>query len=146
MDNQLPRLELPKRWEALKEKSQQADADPVAIVEKVDAAAAYVDRLLRNVRSGGTGQFSVVSGKSGSGKTTFVSTLPKFFDNVVVYDFDNSRSLVDLPKFIYRFYCKTRKFSWVMTRKLSETLSRNFVHSCGMVSRMNARMASANCF
>ena len=47
---------------------------------------------------------------------------------------------------IYRFYCKTRKFSWVMTRKLSETLSRNFVHSCGMVSRMNARMASANCF
>lgn len=47
---------------------------------------------------------------------------------------------------VYRFYCKTRKFSWVMTRKLSETLSRNFVHSCGMVSRMNARMASANCF
>ena len=47
---------------------------------------------------------------------------------------------------IYRLYFKTRKFSWVMTRKLSETLSRNFVHSCGMVSRMNARMASANCF
>ncbi len=47
---------------------------------------------------------------------------------------------------LYRLYFKTRKFSWVMTRKLSETLSRNFVHSCGMVSRMNARMASANCF
>lgn len=47
---------------------------------------------------------------------------------------------------VYRSYFKTRKFSWVMTRKLSETLSRNFVHSCGMVSRMNARMALANCF
>ncbi len=47
---------------------------------------------------------------------------------------------------LYRFYFKTRKFSWVMTRKLSETLSRNFVHSCGMVLRMNARMALANCF
>ena len=47
---------------------------------------------------------------------------------------------------IYRLYFKTRKFSWVMTRKLSETLSRKFFHSCGMVSRMNARMASANCF
>jgi hypothetical protein len=34
---------------------------------------------------------------------------------------------------LYRPYFKTRKFSWVMTRKLSETLSRNFVHSCGMV-------------
>jgi hypothetical protein len=49
-------------------------------------------------------------------------------------------------KLLYSFYFKTRKFSWVMTRKLSDTLSRNFVHSCGMVSRMNARMASANCF
>ena len=47
---------------------------------------------------------------------------------------------------LYRFYSKTRKFSWVMTRKLSDTMSRNFVHSCGMVSRMNARMALANCF
>jgi hypothetical protein len=37
------------------------------------------------------------------------------------------------PIYVYRPYFKTRKFSWVMTRKLSETLSRNFVHSCGMV-------------
>jgi L-serine dehydratase len=49
-------------------------------------------------------------------------------------------------KLLYRFYSKTRNFSWVMTRKLSDTLSRKFFHSCGMVSRMNARMASANCF
>ena len=55
--------------------------------------------------------------------------------------------IAEEPHFmVYRHYFKTRKFSWVMTRKLSETLSRNFVHSCGMVSRMNARMASANCF
>lgn len=60
---------------------------------------------------------------------------------------DDERLTFRCPvRVVYRFYCKTRKFSWVMTRKLSETLSRNFVHSCGMVSRMNARMASANCF
>ena len=47
---------------------------------------------------------------------------------------------------LYRCYFKTRNFSWVMTRKLSDTLSRNFCHSCGTVSRMNARTASANCF
>jgi hypothetical protein len=56
------------------------------------------------------------------------------------YDIDVAAS------YIYRLYFKTRKFSWVMTQKLSQTLSRNFVHSCGMVSRLNARMASANCF
>ena len=47
---------------------------------------------------------------------------------------------------IYRRYGKTRKFSWFKTRKLSETLSRNFFHSFGMVSRKNARMAFAKCF
>jgi len=51
-----------------------------------------------------------------------------------------------VESWLYRLYSKTRKFSWVMTRKLSDTLSRNFFHSCGMVSRMNARMASANFF
>jgi len=47
---------------------------------------------------------------------------------------------------LYRLYSKTRKFLWVMTQKLSETLSRKFFQSCGMVSRMNARIASANNF
>ena len=55
-------------------------------------------------------------------------------------------SLFVVKSYLYRCYSKIRKFSWVMTRKLSDTLSRNFVHSCGMVSRMNARTASANCF
>ena len=48
--------------------------------------------------------------------------------------------------YLYHSYAKIRKFSWFMTRKLSDTLSRKFFHSFGMVSRKNARIACANCF
>ena len=47
---------------------------------------------------------------------------------------------------VYRAHAKTRNLSWVMRLKLSDTWSRNVFHSLGMVSRMNTRTASANCF
>ena len=47
---------------------------------------------------------------------------------------------------LYRAHAKTRNLSWVMRLKLSDTWSRNVLHSLGMVSRMNTRTASANCF
>ena len=47
---------------------------------------------------------------------------------------------------LYRCYPKTRIFSWVMTRKLSDTWSRKAFHSFGMVSRKNFRIAFANRF
>jgi len=61
---------------------------------------------------------------------------------------DDGESCTQIAKFLYlyRAYAKTRKFSWVVMRKLSDTLSRKFFHSFGIVSRKNARMAAANCF
>ena len=58
---------------------------------------------------------------------------------------ENIADFAALPKKLYRAYFETRNFSYVMTLKLYETLSRNFVHSCGMVCRRNVRMALANC-
>ena len=57
-------------------------------------------------------------------------------------------AILDEDKFlqIYRAHAKTRNLSWVMRLKLSDTWSRNVLHSLGMVSRMNTRTASANCF
>ena len=47
---------------------------------------------------------------------------------------------------LYRAHAKARNLLWVMRLKLSDTWSRNVLHSLGMVSRMNARTASAHCF
>lgn len=98
--NTLPRLELPKRWELLKQRADAAGIDPVEVVERVDEAAERVDRLLQRVRTGGGGLFEVVFGLSGSGKTTFLKTLPKFFEGINVTAFPRERALTDLPKFI----------------------------------------------
>jgi len=47
---------------------------------------------------------------------------------LVMRELDDVLGLSDLASAaLYRLYSKTRKFSWVMTRKLSDTLSRNFV-------------------
>ncbi len=52
-------------------------------MERVDSAAHRIEILLRKVRDGGTGQFEAFYGASGSGKTTFLNTLAKFFEGVV---------------------------------------------------------------
>jgi hypothetical protein len=98
--NTLPKLELPKRWELLVQRADGAGVDPIDVVERVDAAAERVDRLLQRVRTGGGGMFEVVYGLSGSGKTTFLKTLPKFFEGINVTAFPRDRTLTDLPKFI----------------------------------------------
>jgi hypothetical protein len=68
IDNPLPKLELPRRWELLQQRADEADADPSEVVERVDDAAERVDSLLRRVRTGGGGLIEVVFGLSGSGK------------------------------------------------------------------------------
>lgn len=81
----IPKLVLPKRYERLRAESEKVDLDPLTVVQRVDSAARRVDYLLRKVRDGRTGQFEVFFGASGSGKTTFLSSLPKFFDGVAVF-------------------------------------------------------------
>lgn len=96
----LPRLELPRRWEFLEQRAVAAQVDPAEIVERVDDAANRVDELLRRVRDGGGGVIEVFYGLSGSGKTTFLQTLSRFFDNIRVSTFSKDRPLQELPVFI----------------------------------------------
>jgi len=98
--NPLRRLELPRRWEFLAERAAQAEVDPSEVVERVDDAARRVDDLLRRVRDGGGGVIEVIYGLSGSGKTTFLQTLPRFFEGVRVTTFPKERPLAELPEFV----------------------------------------------
>lgn len=96
----LPRLELPRRWEFLEQRAAEAQVDPAEVVERVDEAANRVDELLRRVRDGGGGVIEVFYGLSGSGKTTFLQTLSRFFENIRVSTFAKDLPLSHLPAFV----------------------------------------------
>lgn len=98
--NTLPKLELPKRWEFLEQRAVAAGLDVGQFVERVDSAADRIDHLLQRVKTGGGGLFEVFYGLSGSGKTTFLKTLPKHFQHIRVLSFPKSSPLKDLPKFV----------------------------------------------
>lgn len=98
--NPLPLLELPKRWELLAQRAYAAGLDAGEFVERVDSAAERVDHLLTRVRTGGGGLFEIFLGLSGSGKTTFLNTLPRFFTKIRVHPFPRSAPLSELPDFV----------------------------------------------
>lgn len=103
-------------------------------VTKEDDLSALVNHTVQKF-----GKLTILVGNAGGGG-------PKPFD-MPMEDFRRAYELNVFSLFrLYRFYSKSRNFSWVMMRKLSDTLSRNCFHSRGMISRMNARIASANCF
>lgn len=104
--NSLSRLLLPRRWELLAEQAEAAQVDPSVMVERVDDAAERVDSLLRRVRDGGGGAIEVIYGLSGSGKTTFLQTLPLFFESVRVTTFPSETPITALPEFIKKDYIK----------------------------------------
>lgn len=96
----LPQLRLPKRYEILEQEAAKSGLDPREFVERVDADAERVDKLLQNIQVSGCGQLELFLGLSGSGKTTFVSTLPKFFHDVAVHIFPSDSDLSQLPEFV----------------------------------------------
>jgi uncharacterized protein YecT (DUF1311 family) len=98
--NTLPKLELPKRWEFLEQRAKAAGLEPSQFVERVDDAANRIDYLLQRVRTGGGGLFEVFYGLSGSGKTTFLKTLPRHFQQIRLLSFPKNLSLAELPEFI----------------------------------------------
>ncbi|WP_349570869.1 hypothetical protein [Azotobacter salinestris] len=102
--NTLAKLELPKRWEFLEQRAQAAGLDTGLFVERVDSAANRIDYLLQRVKTGGGGLFEVFFGLSGSGKTTFLRTLPKHFQNIRVLSFPKDTPLGELPNFILNKY------------------------------------------
>jgi hypothetical protein len=102
--NTLAKLELPKRWELLEQRAHAAGLDTGLFVERVDSAADRIDYLLQRVKTGGGGLFEVFYGLSGSGKTTFLKTLPKQFQNIRVFSFPKDLPLRGLPTFIHDKY------------------------------------------
>ncbi len=96
----LPKLVLPKRFEILEDEARARSVDVTQIVEKVESAAARIELLLRRVRDGGTGQFEVFYGETGTGKTTFLRTLPKFFHGVTITRISDEVALAEIPEFI----------------------------------------------
>ena len=103
----LPRLVLPKRYERLRVEAVDAGIELASIVERVDRAASRIESLLRTVRDGGTGQFEVFYGRSGAGKTTFLSTLGKFFSGITIHAVSSAdTSLVELADRIRNDWCE----------------------------------------
>lgn len=102
--NTLAKLELPKRWELLEQRAQAAGLDTGLFVERVNSAADRIDYLLQRVKTGGGGLFEVFYGLSGSGKTTFLKTLPKQFEQIRVSSFPKEKSLSELPAYIHDMY------------------------------------------
>lgn len=98
--NTLPLLELPRRWELLSQRANAIGMNPESFVERVDDAAKRIDYLLTRVRTGGGGIFEIFLGLSGSGKTTFLRTLPRFFTSIRVCPFQRDQALIELPTFI----------------------------------------------
>lgn len=98
----LPRLELPRRWEFLEQRAKEVKIDPAEVVERVDDAADRIDELLRRVRDGGGGVIEVFYGLSGSGKTTFLQTLSRFFDNIRVTVFPKDAPISSLSDFVLK--------------------------------------------
>lgn len=99
--NTLAKLELPKRWELLEQRADAAGLDTSLFVERVDSASDRIDYLLQRVKTGGGGLFEVFYGLSGSGKTTFLKTLPKQFQRLRVSSFPKEKNLRELPTFIH---------------------------------------------
>lgn len=85
-------LKLPKRFEILAREINEKGAELTRIVRKIEKANNHIQNLLGKVHVGGVGQFQLFLGESGSGKTTFLRTLPNFFKNIEITSFSEKDS------------------------------------------------------
>nr|BDT32047.1 ATP-binding protein [Myxococcus sp. MH1] len=92
----LPKLVLPARFEKLHEVAIAEKVPLENIVRKVDTATRRAEDLLRAVRDQGVGRFEFVLGLSGSGKTTFLRTLPVFYAGAPVHELPAAIQLSDV--------------------------------------------------
>jgi hypothetical protein len=97
-----PTLTLPKRYERLRDLAEESSADLTRIVRRVPEATQRIERLFKTVRDGGLGRFEVFLGTSGSGKTTFLSTLPRFYQPVHVVPISDKVLLPEVAATIKR--------------------------------------------
>lgn len=90
-------LKLPKRYEVLELELKKIGGEVSKIIKKIDDATAHFESLLGKISVSGLGQFQIFLGKSGSGKTTFLKTLPIFYSNIKVIPYSKGHTLSDLP-------------------------------------------------
>lgn len=110
----IPQLELPKRWELLAKRAEEMGIDVTQFVERVELAEERISKLLTPMTKGQGGLIEVIYGLSGSGKTTFLKTLPKFFPKVQVEPFLKDRDLAELPKFIEKKHVPGSDFARII--------------------------------
>lgn len=89
-------LKLPKRFEILERQVRQTGGEISKIVKKIETACNQIEDLLGKISVGGTGQFQLFLGESGSGKTTFLRTLPNFFSNINSHSFNADASFDEI--------------------------------------------------
>jgi DNA (cytosine-5)-methyltransferase 1 len=81
----LPPLIMPRRWEALEVEARKRAVPLKPIIMPVQPAIAEVEKELRQIRESGMGRLMVMSGVTGSGKTTFLNSLSFFIDDIGVH-------------------------------------------------------------
>src|SRR5205085_3439670 len=79
-----PPIILPPRWEALQAEARKKNVPLKALVMPVHEAIVTVEKEIRQIIETGIGKLFVVSGVTGSGKTTFLNSLNLFIGDVDV--------------------------------------------------------------
>ncbi|MEO7909940.1 MAG: hypothetical protein ABIV47_09840 [Roseiflexaceae bacterium] len=79
-----PELVLPPRWESLELEAKQRNIPLKPLIAPVHEAIVEVERELRRIQETGIGRLYIISGVTGSGKTTFLNSLNLFIDGVIV--------------------------------------------------------------
>lgn len=122
--NNLPILNLPKRFEALERQASAQKYDLASVVQRIDTAAARLETLLRQVQFGGIGRFELFLGKSGAGKTTFFKTLTKFFTGTEVHEIPENIPLNQIAAYIStRYTTNESRHVWVMHDRDNQIVS-----------------------
>lgn len=80
-----PSIILPTRWEALQAEAQKRNVSLKPLIMPVQSAIAEIEKELQRIKETGMGRLYVISGVTGSGKTTFLNSLHLFLDDVGVH-------------------------------------------------------------
>lgn len=83
--NIFPRLILPIRWEVLFREAEERKVPLKPLIVPVENSIAEIRRELRRIEETGMGRLYVISGSTGTGKTTFLNSLENFLDDIKVY-------------------------------------------------------------